>query len=166
MKIFALAALALAVILVMPASAQSGVRTKNALVVVSAQEEIILQSKLEAGGSSSSIQKELETAEKLLSPSVPHVDGLGGPVCAGCALGCGHLQHHRVCAWLCGFVRQHCSWRGSRTCVESAKVLGSTAFTKHLFFASPHYCAADLLAAAGVDAVCERRGHKAGYEKD
>ena len=71
MKIFALAALALAVILVMPASAQSGVRTKNALVVVTAQEEIILQSKLEAGGSSSSIQKELETAEKLLSPSVP-----------------------------------------------------------------------------------------------
>jgi hypothetical protein len=46
--------------------------------------------------------------------------------------------------------------------------LGS-AFAKHPFFASPHYCAADLrilLAVAGVDAVCERRGRKTGYEKD
>jgi len=55
----------------MPASAQSGVPVKNALVEVSAKDYIILQSMLEAGGSPSSIQKALETAEKLLSASVP-----------------------------------------------------------------------------------------------
>jgi hypothetical protein len=52
--------------------------------------------------------------------------------------------------------------------VEAIKALGS-AFAEHSFFARPHYCAADLrtlLAAAGVDAVCERGGRKASYEKD
>jgi hypothetical protein len=54
--------------------------------------------------------------------------------------------------------------------VEAVKALGAGAFAKHPFFASPHYCAADLrsglLGAAGAGAVCERSRHKAGYEKD
>jgi hypothetical protein len=54
--------------------------------------------------------------------------------------------------------------------VEAVKALGTGAFAKHPLFARSHYCAAGLrsglLGAAGVDAVCERRGHKAGYEKD
>jgi hypothetical protein len=54
--------------------------------------------------------------------------------------------------------------------VEAARALGAGAFAKHPLFASPHYCAADLqsglLVTAIVDAICERRGHKAGYEKD
>jgi hypothetical protein len=54
--------------------------------------------------------------------------------------------------------------------VEAARALGTGAFAKHPFFARQHYCAADLqsglLATAIVDAICECRGHKAGYEKD
>jgi hypothetical protein len=51
--------------------------------------------------------------------------------------------------------------------VEEAKVLGARAFTEHPFFACPHYCAADLRSGLlGVAGVRERRGHKAGYEKD
>ncbi|HJS69089.1 MAG TPA: carboxypeptidase-like regulatory domain-containing protein, partial [Nitrososphaera sp.] len=73
MKRFALAVLALAVIVIMPASAQSGVPVKNALVVVSAQDDVILQSVLAAGGSPSSVLNTLETAEELLSASTPHV---------------------------------------------------------------------------------------------
>ena len=72
MKRFALAVLALAVIVIMPASAQSGVPVKNALVVVSAQDDIILQSVLAAGGSPSSVLNTLEAAEELLSASTPH----------------------------------------------------------------------------------------------
>jgi hypothetical protein len=48
-----------------------------------------------------------------------------------------------------------------------AKALG-IAFAKHSFLAGQHYCAADLragLLTAGVDAVCEGRGRKAGHEK-
>lgn len=80
MKRFALAVLALALILIMPASAQSGVPVKNALVVVSAQDDIVLQSMLAAGGSPSSVLKALETAEGLLSTSTPRVstDATGG----------------------------------------------------------------------------------------
>jgi protocatechuate 3,4-dioxygenase beta subunit len=72
MKRFALAVLALAVVVIMPASAQSGVPVKNALVVVSAQDDIILQSVLAAGGSPSSVLNTLEAAEELLSASTPH----------------------------------------------------------------------------------------------
>jgi hypothetical protein len=54
--------------------------------------------------------------------------------------------------------------------VEAGKPLGRATFTKHSIFAGLHYYAArkgtGLLAVAGVNAVCERRGHKAGYEKD
>jgi hypothetical protein len=53
--------------------------------------------------------------------------------------------------------------------VEAVKALGAGTFTKHPFFARLYYCTADLrsglLAAAIIDAVCERRGHEAGYEK-
>lgn len=73
MKRFALATLALAVIVIMPASAQSGVPVKNALVVVSAQDDIVLQSMLVAGGSPSNVLKALESAEELLSASAPRV---------------------------------------------------------------------------------------------
>jgi len=76
-KILALAVLALAVIaiIIMPASAQSGVPVKNALVVVvSEQDDAILQSMIAAGGSPSGILNALETAEGLLlSTSAPHV---------------------------------------------------------------------------------------------
>ena len=74
MKRFALAALALAVILVIPVGAQTGVPVKNALVVVSGQDDAILQSMLAAGGSPSSVLKALKTAEGLLlalASSVP-----------------------------------------------------------------------------------------------
>lgn len=79
MKRPALVVLALAVIITMPASAQSGVPVKNALVVVSAQDDIVLQSMLATGGSPSSVLKALETAEVLLSASAFHVstDALG-----------------------------------------------------------------------------------------
>jgi hypothetical protein len=54
--------------------------------------------------------------------------------------------------------------------VEAVKALGRTTFFKHSVFASLHDSAAcrgtGLLAFAGVDAVCERRGHKACYEKN
>lgn len=72
MKGFALAVVALAVTVIMSASAQSGVPVKNALVVVSEQEDLILQSMIATGGSPSSVQKMLETAG-LLSTSAPHV---------------------------------------------------------------------------------------------
>lgn len=67
MKRYALVTLALAVIVIVPASAQSGVPVKNALVVVSAQDNIALQSMLAVGGSPSGILKALETAEELMS---------------------------------------------------------------------------------------------------
>jgi hypothetical protein len=73
MKRIALAVLALAVIVIMPASAQSGVPVKNGLVVVSAQDDVVLQSMLAAGGSPSNVLKALETTEELLSASAPHV---------------------------------------------------------------------------------------------
>jgi protocatechuate 3,4-dioxygenase beta subunit len=72
-KRFALAALALAVILVIPATAQTGIPVKNALVVVSGQDDAILQSMLAAGGSPSSVLKALKTAEGLLSTMAPSV---------------------------------------------------------------------------------------------
>jgi hypothetical protein len=55
--------------------------------------------------------------------------------------------------------------------MEEAEALGARAFSKHPFFACPHYCAADLqscllLGVAGADIVCERGCHKACYEKD
>jgi hypothetical protein len=54
--------------------------------------------------------------------------------------------------------------------VEEAKALGTIAFAKHPIFACLHYCTvrlrSGLLAAACAEAVCERRGHKAGYDKD
>jgi hypothetical protein len=55
----------------MPASAQSGVPVKNALIVVSTQDDIVLQSMLATGGSPSGVLKALETAEELLSASAP-----------------------------------------------------------------------------------------------
>lgn len=67
MKRFVLAAIALTVILVIPAGAQTGVPVKNALVVISGQDDTILQSMLAAGGSPSSVLKALKTAEGLLS---------------------------------------------------------------------------------------------------
>ncbi len=75
MKKLALAVLALAVmtvIIMMPASAQSGVPVKNALVVVNGQEDLILQSIIATGGSPSNVRNALETAE-LLSAFTPHV---------------------------------------------------------------------------------------------
>ena len=71
MKRFALAVLALAVIVIMPASAQNGVPVKNALVVVSAQDDISLQSMLAAGGSPSNVLKALDA--EVLSASAPRV---------------------------------------------------------------------------------------------
>jgi carboxypeptidase family protein len=71
-KRLALAVLALAVIVIMPASAQNVVPVKNALVVVSGQQDLILQSMIATGGSPSSVQKALETAG-LLSTSASHV---------------------------------------------------------------------------------------------
>jgi hypothetical protein len=62
-KRLVLAVLALAVIVTMSGSAQSGVPVKNVLVVVSAQDDIVLQLMLDAGGSPSSVLKALETAE-------------------------------------------------------------------------------------------------------
>jgi hypothetical protein len=53
--------------------------------------------------------------------------------------------------------------------VEAVKALGRTTFSKHSIFASLHYrtnCRGTGLLAVAIDAVCERRGHKAGYEKD
>ncbi len=67
MRRVALAVLALAVIVIMPASAQSGVPVKNALVVISPQEEATLQSILATGGLPSSVQKAVKAAEGLLS---------------------------------------------------------------------------------------------------
>jgi len=61
------------------------------------------------------------------------------------------------------------SWPGSSDSVESIRVLGRAAIAKRSFFAGPHYRAAGLrasLLAVARDTVCERRGHKAGYEKD
>lgn len=73
MQKFALA-LALAVIMVMPAaSAQTdSVPVKNALVVLTGQSDNIIQPALAAGGSPSSIKKTLETAKALLSVSAPN----------------------------------------------------------------------------------------------
>src|SRR5438093_13718872 len=56
----------------MPASAQSGVPVRNALVVVSGQQDMMLQSMISTGGSPSSVQKALETAG-LLSTFALHV---------------------------------------------------------------------------------------------
>jgi hypothetical protein len=72
-KRYALAVLALAVVIVMPASAQNGVPVRNALVVVSAQDDFALQSILASGGSPSGVLKALETTEELLSTSAPSV---------------------------------------------------------------------------------------------
>lgn len=69
MKRVALAVLALAVIVIMPVSAQSGVPVKNALVVISPQDEATLQSILATGGLPSSVQKAVKAAEGLLSTS-------------------------------------------------------------------------------------------------
>ncbi|HEX2014411.1 MAG TPA: carboxypeptidase-like regulatory domain-containing protein, partial [Nitrososphaera sp.] len=69
----ALGVLALAVlggVLAEPAIAQrEGVPVKNALVVVTSQEDVELQNLLDAGGPPSSIKKMLKTAEALLSVS-------------------------------------------------------------------------------------------------
>lgn len=74
MKVVTLAVLALAVIVIMPAaSAQTEVPVKNALIVVSPQDDVVLQSMLGAGGSPSSVQKALEIADDLLSTSAPQV---------------------------------------------------------------------------------------------
>jgi hypothetical protein len=56
--------------------------------------------------------------------------------------------------------------------MEQVKALGAGTLAKHPLFARAHDCAADLqstllgVACVVVDAVCERRGDKAGYEKD
>jgi hypothetical protein len=71
-KRLVLVVLALAVIVIMPASAQSGVPVKNALVVVSGQQDLILQSMIATGGPPSNMKKALETA-RLLSTPAPHV---------------------------------------------------------------------------------------------
>ena len=67
MKRLALAVLALAIVVTMPAGAQSGVPVKNALVVISPQDDAFLQSMFAAGGTPFSVQKTLKTAEELLS---------------------------------------------------------------------------------------------------
>jgi protocatechuate 3,4-dioxygenase beta subunit len=72
-KRYSLAVLALAVVIIMPASAQNGVPVRTAIVVVSEQDDIALQSMLAAGGSPSGVLKTLETAGELLSSSAPHV---------------------------------------------------------------------------------------------
>ncbi|HEX2557581.1 MAG TPA: carboxypeptidase-like regulatory domain-containing protein [Nitrososphaera sp.] len=74
MQKFALAALALAIIMVMPAaSAQSdSIPVKNALVVLTGQDDSVIQPALAAGGSPSSIRKTLELAKELLSVSAPY----------------------------------------------------------------------------------------------
>ena len=82
MKRFALLALALAIMMLsaaattLPAGAQSdGVPVKNALVVLTGQDEQVLQAMLEAGGSPSSIRQALEAAKELLlssSASAPY----------------------------------------------------------------------------------------------
>jgi hypothetical protein len=71
LKRVALAVLALAIIVTMPVGAQTGVPVKNALVVVSPQDDVVLQSIFSTGGSPSSVQKMLKTAEELLSTSAP-----------------------------------------------------------------------------------------------
>jgi protocatechuate 3,4-dioxygenase beta subunit len=75
-KRLALAVLALALTVIVPASAQSGVPVKNALVVVSEQEDLILQSMIATGGSPSNVQMALETAG-LLSTSAPYISTNG-----------------------------------------------------------------------------------------
>jgi hypothetical protein len=53
--------------------------------------------------------------------------------------------------------------------VEAIKALGRTTIAKHSTFGCPHYYAAGLqacLLVVAVDAVCECRGYKGGYEKD
>src|SRR5262245_26821939 len=72
MKRVALAIAALAIVVIMPAGAQTGVPVKNALVVVSPQDDVFLQSMFAAGGSPSSVQKTLKTAEEILSTPVPN----------------------------------------------------------------------------------------------
>ncbi|HEX2614390.1 MAG TPA: hypothetical protein VHL10_02785, partial [Nitrososphaera sp.] len=74
MQKFALAALALAIIIAMPAaSAQSdSIPVKNALVVLTGQDDSVIQPALAAGGSPSSIRKTLELAKELLSVSAPY----------------------------------------------------------------------------------------------
>ncbi|HEV8404374.1 MAG TPA: carboxypeptidase-like regulatory domain-containing protein [Nitrososphaera sp.] len=76
MKRLALAVLALALTVIVPASAQSGVPVKNALVVVSEQEDLILQSMIATGGSPSNVQMALETTG-LLSTSAPYISTNG-----------------------------------------------------------------------------------------
>lgn len=71
MKRYSLAVLALAVIMIIPASAQTGVPVGNALVVVSARDNVILQSLLETGGPPSGVSKTLKTIEDLLPDPVP-----------------------------------------------------------------------------------------------
>jgi protocatechuate 3,4-dioxygenase beta subunit len=75
-KRLALAVLALALTVIVPASAQSGVPVKNALVVVSEQEDLILQSMIATGGSPSNVQMALETTG-LLSTSAPYISTNG-----------------------------------------------------------------------------------------
>jgi protocatechuate 3,4-dioxygenase beta subunit len=73
-KKLALAVLALAVIviiMIIPANAQSGVPVKNALVVVSGQEDLILQSIIATGGSPSNVRRALETAGLLSTFASP-----------------------------------------------------------------------------------------------
>lgn len=72
MKRFALTVLALAVILIVPASAQSGIPVKNALVVVSAQDDVILQPMLASGGSPANVLRALETTDRLLATSATY----------------------------------------------------------------------------------------------
>lgn len=69
MKRVALAVLALSVIVIMPAGAQSGVPVKNALVIISPQDDSTLQSILATSGSPSSVQRAVKAAEGLLSAS-------------------------------------------------------------------------------------------------
>ncbi|MEW6603532.1 MAG: carboxypeptidase-like regulatory domain-containing protein [Thermoproteota archaeon] len=73
MKRVALAIVALAVIVIMPASAQSGVPVKNALIIVSSQDDSILQSILATGGSPSSVQRAIKAAAGLLSAPALHI---------------------------------------------------------------------------------------------
>ena len=67
MEKLALAILALALIVVAPASAQNTVPVKNALVVVSGQEDLIVQSMLATGGSPYNVQKALEITDLLFA---------------------------------------------------------------------------------------------------
>jgi protocatechuate 3,4-dioxygenase beta subunit len=71
-KGIALAILALALIVILPASAQTGMPVRNALVVVSGEQDLTVRSLIATGGSPSTVQKTLEEAG-LLSTLAPHV---------------------------------------------------------------------------------------------